>query len=61
MLFSATIPDKIENLCKRYMNNPEKININPENITTKTINPCYYDVDEKNKFSLLQKIIYKEV
>ena len=61
MLFSATIPDKIENLCKRYMNNPENININPENITTKTINQCYYEVEEKNKFSLLQKIIYKEV
>ncbi|ACA54258.1 DEAD/DEAH box helicase [Clostridium botulinum] len=61
MLFSATIPEKIENLCKKYMNNPENININPENITTGTINQCYYEVEDKDKFFLLQRIIYKEV
>ncbi|EJO5346816.1 DEAD/DEAH box helicase [Clostridium botulinum] len=60
MLFSATIPNEIENLCKKYMINPEKININKENITTETIEQCYYEVEEKSKFSLLQKIIYKE-
>ncbi|WP_251859569.1 DEAD/DEAH box helicase [Clostridium sp. Marseille-Q2269] len=61
MLFSATIPDTIENLCKKYMKNPEKININPENMITTTINQSYYEVEGKNKLSLLQKIIYKEV
>ncbi len=57
MLFSATIPDEIENLCKRYMNNPEKININPENITTKTINQCYYEVEEKTNFPFTENNI----
>ncbi|ENK1243605.1 DEAD/DEAH box helicase [Clostridium botulinum] len=61
MLFSATIPNEIDNLCRKYMNDPQKVNINPQNITTDAINQNYYEVEEKDKFSLLQKIIYKEV
>ncbi|OOO64151.1 RNA helicase [Clostridium tepidum] len=61
MLFSATISNEINNLCRKYMKEPKKVDINPQNITTDAINQNYYEVEEKDKFSLLQKIIYKEI
>lgn len=60
MLFSATIDDKIEELCRRYMVNPQKIEINPERMTTERIEQVYYEVDENEKFRLLNDIIYTE-
>ncbi|MCD3193674.1 DEAD/DEAH box helicase [Clostridium botulinum C] len=60
MLFSATLEEKIEKLCVKYMNNPEKIEISKKNITTDIIEQEYYEVESDRKFSLLNKIIYTE-
>ncbi|WP_125153531.1 DEAD/DEAH box helicase [Clostridium rectalis] len=60
MLFSATMPEEIERLCKKYMVNPSKIEIHPENVTTDTIEEMYYEVEKDSKFQLLKKIIYTE-
>lgn len=60
MLFSATIDDKIEELCRKYMVNPQKVEINPERMTTEIIEQVYYEVDENEKFRLLNDIIYTE-
>lgn len=60
MLFSATMPEKIKLLCDKYMINPESIEVNPDNITVKNIYQYYYEVEEKNKNSLLNKVIYSE-
>ncbi|MCD3246217.1 DEAD/DEAH box helicase [Clostridium botulinum C] len=60
MLFSATLEEKIEKLCVKYMNNPEKIEISKKNITTDIIEQEYYEVEIDRKFSLLNKIIYTE-
>lgn len=60
MLFSATMPEKIEALCNHYMINPSKIEVNIKNLTTEKINQVYYEIEESRKFSSLNKIIYTE-
>jgi ATP-dependent RNA helicase DeaD len=60
MLFSATMPEKIQELCARYMIEPIAIEINTEKTTTEEIEQIYYDIDENKKFSLLNKIILTE-
>lgn len=60
MLFSATIPEKIEKLCEKYMKFPVMIEVNPEEITEEKIEHIYYEVEEKNKFELLNKILITE-
>ncbi|MBX4266980.1 DEAD/DEAH box helicase [Clostridium estertheticum] len=60
MLFSATIPESIEAICKQYMVNPVKVEINPEKLTVEKIDQICYEVDEDKKFSLLKRLLYIE-
>lgn len=60
MLFSATIPSEIESLCQKYINNPVKIEVNPESLTTERIEHIYYRVKENDKFKLLTNTIIVE-
>lgn len=60
MLFSATIPEQIQNLCRRYMINPTNIEITPENILPQDIAQVWYQIEEGKKSDLLNKIIYIE-
>ncbi len=60
MLFSATMPDKIEEICSKYMRSPRKIEVTSKVTTTEKIRQYYYETDESRKFSLLKKIIYTE-
>lgn len=60
MLFSATMPSEIEDLCQKYMIDPIKIDITPESITSEKINQEYYEVQHDNKFELLEKLIFLE-
>ena len=58
MLFSATMPDKIGEICNKYMIHPMKIEVDSENPTGEQIQQGYYEVEEVNKFNLVTKIIY---
>ena len=58
MLFSATMPDKIQEICKKYMKNPIKIEVDAENPSVKNIEQAYYEVEENDKFDLLTNLIY---
>jgi ATP-dependent RNA helicase DeaD len=60
MLFSATIPEKIEALCNQYMQAPIKIEIEHENKASENISQYYHEIEESNKFKLLCKVIYTE-
>lgn len=60
MLFSATIPKEIEDLCLRYMKNPEKIEIEHESLAAKRIGQWYYETDDNKRSELLTRIIYSE-
>lgn len=52
-LFSATIPDQVVYIAARYMNEPEKVMLNSDEITLDTIDQSYLLVDGGDKFSLL--------
>ena len=69
LLFSATMPDEILNLTSKFMNDPEKILVNKEELTLEGITQFYincniykwkYDVlyDLYNSISINQCIIY---
>ncbi|MBR74525.1 MAG: hypothetical protein CL872_06285 [Dehalococcoidaceae bacterium] len=69
LLFSATIPDEILNLTIKFMNNPEKILVNKEELTLEGITQFYincniykwkYDIlyDLYDSISINQCIIY---
>lgn len=60
MLFSATMPDKIEEICSKYMRKPKKIEVTSKVTTTEKIRQYYYEIEESKKFDLVKKIIYTE-
>jgi len=60
MLFSATLPEDVENLCRRYMRNPIQIEIQAAGITTDTIEHALVEVREADKFDLLRDVTIVE-
>ncbi|HYE82019.1 MAG TPA: DEAD/DEAH box helicase [Clostridia bacterium] len=60
MLFSATMPEAIEDICRKYMRKPQRIEIVSKVSTTEKIRQYCYEIEEKDKFGLLKKIIYTE-
>jgi ATP-dependent RNA helicase DeaD len=57
MLFSATMPKKIEALAQKFMNNPEMIKTKTKEMTVKNIDQHYIDVPEKQKFDVLTRLL----
>lgn len=60
LLFSATMPPEIRALAKRYMQNPELIRVNQEEVTAPLIEQVYYKVFERNKIDSLCRILDSE-
>jgi len=60
MLFSATMPDKVQEICKQYMKNPIKIEVDSQNPSLENIRQVYYEIEENEKFNLIAKVIYVE-
>ena len=58
MLFSATIPKKIFDLSDQYMQDTKFIEINTKNLTVEKTYQYYYDIDQAEKFHILNKLIY---
>ncbi|MEG1311380.1 MAG: DEAD/DEAH box helicase [Romboutsia sp.] len=56
MLFSATMPDDIESLSKKYMKEPIKIEIESKTVTVDRIQQDGYKVEETGKLNLLKDI-----
>ncbi|MBT3741525.1 MAG: DEAD/DEAH box helicase [Flavobacteriaceae bacterium] len=52
LLFSATIPEKIDDLAKTILKKSVKIEINPEETTAKNIGQLLYYLPKKNKTDL---------
>ncbi len=59
-VFSATLPDDIEKLCRKYMINPFKITIQDEGITTDKIDHSLLIVKGEEKLTVLKDIITVE-
>lgn len=60
LLFSATMPDLIEEICRKYMRKPQKVEVVSKVSTRSKIKQYCYEVGEDDKFSLLKKLIYVE-
>ncbi len=57
LLFSATMPDRIASLAKRYMRDAEVLKAATQNITTDLTNQIYFEVRDGDKFDALTRII----
>lgn len=60
MVFSATLPKDVENLCYKYMNDPIPIEISTTGATTGTIEHRVIEVKEDEKTSLLKDVTVVE-
>ncbi|PEY38108.1 RNA helicase [Bacillus cereus] len=60
MLFSATLPEDVENLSRTYMKSPINIEIKASGITTDKIEHSLLEVREEDKFLLLKDITIVE-
>ena len=60
MVFSATLPKNVENLCHNYMKNPIPIQIASTGITTSAIEHSVIEVKEAGKMSLLKNVTVVE-
>ncbi|MEK7772852.1 MAG: DEAD/DEAH box helicase, partial [Deltaproteobacteria bacterium] len=57
LLFSATMPDVILNISKRYMRTPERIRIAADTLTASKINQIVYEVRQEGKTEALARLI----
>lgn len=59
-LFSATMPDKIKNLSKKYMRNQEIIEVQKREDNSKLITQIYYVLKQSERFDAIRRIIDAE-
>ena len=57
LLFSATMPNKIKELAKKYMNGYELLAVKKEQLTTNLTEQIYFEVKMADKFEALCRII----
>jgi len=60
MLFSATLSQRVLELCYEYMNMPQRFELTPERITVEQVEQCIYHVGISEKFGLLLGILRHE-
>lgn len=60
MLFSATFPEDVAKLSRKYMNSPTEIEIKATGITTSTIEHTLIQVQEGDKLALLENVLVVE-
>lgn len=60
MLFSATLSNRVMELCYEHMNNPERFSATPEQMTVDIIEQELYHVSKEEKFGLLLGILRRE-
>jgi ATP-dependent RNA helicase DeaD len=60
MVFSATLPKDVENLCHKYMKNPLNIEIESTGITTDTIEHQLIEVKAEEKLTVLKDVTVVE-
>jgi len=57
LLFSATIPQQIMHIARRYMRNPEKIRVNTKDVIIPEIKQIFYEVREADKVNALSRLL----
>ena len=57
LLFSATLPDPVVSLAKKYMKEPEQFDFSCNDVSADTIEQYYLTVDQDRKFDALTRLI----
>ena len=57
LLFSATMPKAILDITHQYLTNPERVQIEPESITTDTVKQQYVAVQKRYKQDVLYRLL----
>ncbi|HEV2122764.1 MAG TPA: DEAD/DEAH box helicase, partial [Chloroflexota bacterium] len=60
-LFSATMPDRIARLARRYLKNPARVAVKSEKMTVKGTEQSYYEVVQRAKVEALTRILDLEM
>ncbi len=60
LLLSATMPEPVERLARRYMSDPEMVDLSEDSVVVDTIEQLYVTVDEDRKASLLLRVLAQE-
>ncbi|CAH2761256.1 DEAD/DEAH box helicase [Erysipelothrix amsterdamensis] len=60
LLFSATMPERVKDLCTLYIKNPQWIDIETESRVEDRIDERYYIVDYPDKMALLESVLITE-
>jgi ATP-dependent RNA helicase DeaD len=60
LLLSATMPEPVEKLARRYMADPQMVDLSEDNVVVDTIEQFYITVDENRKRSTLLRVIAQE-
>ena len=61
LLFSATIPYKVEQLANTILKNPERIEVTPNASTSKNVNQVLYYVPKRNKIELCLHLLRNNI
>ncbi len=59
-LFSATMPERIKNISKKYMNKPKIVEVERKNEISDLIEELFYYSSKMNKLKVLKKIIRED-
>ena len=57
LLFSATMPDAIVSISRRYMIEPEKVAIKAETLTASKVDQIFYEIKHNEKVEALSRLI----
>jgi ATP-dependent RNA helicase DeaD len=57
LLFSATMPEPIKQLARRFMKDPEEVRIKAKEVTVPFIDQYYIEVQERQKFDVLCRLL----
>ena len=60
MLFSATLPEEIVKIAKRFLRDPVQVSVSPPASTVEKIDQQVFYVDRENKFDLLESVLQDE-
>jgi ATP-dependent RNA helicase DeaD len=60
LLLSATLPPPVERLARRYMKDPERIDMSISAVSTQTVDQYYIPVDPDRKFRVLVQLLIQE-
>lgn len=57
LLFSATMPDRIAKLAKKYLKNSTHLKVEANQLTTELTDQIYFEVNEGDRFDALTRIV----